>query len=310
MFPAHASFLSLANNMEFSHSGSTAASAGLESRLVEAAGLRWHMLDAGNGPALLLLHGTAASGHSWRRLIPDLARHFRVIAPDLPGHGKTSAPQAAGFALPAMARALGGLMAALDVAPALAVGHSAGAAILARMVLDGHLSPRALVSFNGAFLPFGGWAGQFFAPAAKLFAASPAVARLIAARGADPTAVRRLIEGTGSRLDDEGLLLYRQLMADPAHVGAALSMMAGWDLLPLGRDLPRLACPLALVVGDRDRSIPPHQARVISRLAPDTRIITMTGLGHLSHEERPDEAVSILLDEAGRAGILSSKGRA
>jgi magnesium chelatase accessory protein len=302
--------------MKASRPGSTGTPAGADpdpqatSRLVEAAGLRWHVTEAGQGPVLLLLHGTAASGHSWRRLLPALARQFRVIVPDLPGHGQTSAPRAAGFALPAMARALGALLEVLEAAPVLAAGHSAGAAILARMALDGHLAPAALVSFNGAFLPFGGWAGQFFAPVARLFAASAPIARLIAARGADPMAVRRLIEGTGSRLDAEGLDLYRRLMADPGHVGAALAMMAGWDLVPLGRDLPRLACPLVLVVGDRDRSIPPHQARVIARLAPETRIITMAGLGHLSHEERPDEAVSILLDEAGRAGVLTSKGQA
>jgi magnesium chelatase accessory protein len=274
------------------------------SRFVEAEGIRWHVQMAGAGPVLLLVHGTAASTHSWRALIRPLAARFTVVGLDLPGHGFTSAPPAASYSLPAMARAIGGLMGALGVEPALAAGHSAGAAILARMALDGHLAARAIVSFNGAFLPFGGWAGQLFAPVARLIALSPFVPRLFAARGADPSAVRRLIGGTGSRLDDEGIALYGRLMRDAGHVRGAISMMAGWDLAPLARDLPHLPCRLALVVGDRDRSIPPHQARVVARLAPETSITVQHGLGHLSHEERPDEAVGIVVEEGVRAGLV------
>ena len=43
------------------------------SRFVEAAGLTWHVQIAGQGPVLLLLHGTGASTHSWRDLLPGLA---------------------------------------------------------------------------------------------------------------------------------------------------------------------------------------------------------------------------------------------
>ncbi len=44
------------------------------SRFVEAGGLRWHIQRMGDGPALLLVHGTAAATHSWRDLAPLLAR--------------------------------------------------------------------------------------------------------------------------------------------------------------------------------------------------------------------------------------------
>ena len=43
------------------------------SRIVQSFGTRWHVQQQGNGPTLLLLHGTAASTHSFRRLIPELA---------------------------------------------------------------------------------------------------------------------------------------------------------------------------------------------------------------------------------------------
>ena len=54
----------------------------------------------GDGPDLLLLHGSGAATHSWRDLAPLLARDFRVIAPDLPGHGFTETPGGDGLSLP------------------------------------------------------------------------------------------------------------------------------------------------------------------------------------------------------------------
>ena len=113
------------------------------SRFVEAGGLRWHVQIAGSGPALLLVHGTGASTHSFRDLLPLLAQRFTVVAPDLPGHGFTTRPaDPAGFSLPGMAAGVAALLRVLDVAPAVAVGHSAGAAILCRMCVDGALAPR------------------------------------------------------------------------------------------------------------------------------------------------------------------------
>ena len=49
------------------------------SRFVEAGGLRWHVQQMGRGPVALLIHGTGASTHSWRGLLPLLARRCRVV---------------------------------------------------------------------------------------------------------------------------------------------------------------------------------------------------------------------------------------
>ena len=93
------------------------------SRFVEAGGLTWHVQRMGpntaDAPPLLLLHGTGAATHSWRGLLPLLAADRDVIAPDLPGHGFTSARPSGFVSLPWMARAVGELLATLDVAPAL-----------------------------------------------------------------------------------------------------------------------------------------------------------------------------------------------
>ena len=277
------------------------------SRFVEAGGIRWHVQLAGDGPVALLLHGTGASTHSWRDLLPELAREFTVVAPDLPGHGFTTAAADEGYSLSGMAGAIASLLASLEVSPRLAVGHSAGAAIALRMVLDGGIAPDAVVSINGALLPFRGLPGQLFSPAARLLARLDFVPRLVARRAADPDAVTRLLRDTGSRLDDEGVALYRRLMCSPAHVAATIAMMSRWDLAPMIREYPELAVPLLLVVGDQDGTVAPQEADRVARLVPGARVERLAGLGHLAHEEEPGRVAELIIGfarsvEAGGSG--------
>ena len=107
------------------------------------------------------------------------------MAPDLPGHGFTDAPSSSpGYSLPGVANGLGALFQVLNLKPALAVGHSAGAAVALRMMLDSSIIPAAVVSLNGALLSFPAWPeifsarqlGYWRAPASprKRFRYSPA----------------------------------------------------------------------------------------------------------------------------------------
>ena len=268
------------------------------SRFVDASGLRWHVQRMGDGPVVLLIHGTGASTHSWRALMPLLARRFCVIAMDLPGHACTGTPAASGLSLPGIARAVALLVKALDLDVEWIVGHSAGAAIAARIVLDGDLHPSRLVAINGAFLPLAGLPGLLFPPVARLMAATPLAPQLFARRTWDRAAVERLIGGTGSTLDAQGLALYGALVRDPRHAAGALGMMARWDLRPLARDLARLQVPLTMIVGANDRAVPPADAqRVRARLPPTTvcTIDVVPGAGHLVHEEKPVEVAALAL---------------
>ena len=129
------------------------------SRFVNAGGVRWHVQVTGAGPVLLLLHGTGAATHSWRRMLPMLAEHFTVVAPDLPGHGFTARGSQT---LPAMAKAVAALLGELDLKPAVVVGHSAGAAVALRMALDGLVAAKAVVGLSAALLPFPGLAAVMF----------------------------------------------------------------------------------------------------------------------------------------------------
>ncbi len=275
------------------------------SRFVRAAGMVWHVQAMGAGPVALLAHGTGAATHSWRDLAPLLAARFTVIAPDLPGHGFSPAPPRARLTPTFMARALAELCAALAVSPAIAVGHSAGAAILARGCLDGLLDPRALVSLNGALLPLYGLPGRIFSPLAKVIAGLPGLAALFTRHTGNRAVVERLLRETGSVIDAAGVDFYARLAANPAHAGAALNMMASGDLAPLARDLPRLRPTLLLVVGENDRSIAPADAERVRALVPGARTARLPRLGHLAHEEAPEATARLVCDIARETGVLA-----
>jgi magnesium chelatase accessory protein len=270
------------------------------SRIVEAGGLRWHVQVMGEGPPILLLHGTGASTHSWRDLLPLLARHHTVVAPDLPGHGFTQTLPLDRMTLPGMAAAVAALLAALDITPVLGVGHSAGAAILIRMVLDRKLKPAAIVSLNGALLPFGGLAGRIFSPVAKLLALNPFVPRLFAWRAAESATIDRLLGGTGSRIDPRGTALYARLAQDRRHVGAAIAMMAGWDLDALAAQYRRLDVPVVLVACSEDGMVPASQAFAVRDAMARAEVVFWRGLGHLGHEEAPDRFAALIEEIAAR----------
>jgi magnesium chelatase accessory protein len=275
------------------------------SRFVEAGGLRWHVQILGEGPTLLLVHGTGASTHSWRDLAPRLARRFRVVAPDLPGHGFSDALPPRLLSLPGMARALGALSRALGPSPQIVAGHSAGAALLARMCIDGAISPRLLVSLNGAWLPFPGIAGQLFPSMAKLLFLNPLTPRVFA-WSADRHAASRLLRGTGSTLDARGIDLYARLFANRFHVAGALGMMANWDLAALKRDWPRLTTPVALVAASGDTTVRPRDAEAVAKGLPNATIHRLAGAGHLAHEEKPERVAELIEALAIEAGVVAA----
>ncbi len=272
------------------------------SRFVRAGGIVWHVQMWGEGPPLLLLHGTGGATHSWRDLGPLLAPHFTLIAPDLPGHGFTETPSDTGLTLPGMAALMGALLRELGVAPVLAVGHSAGAAVSVRMALDGLVpEARALVAINGALLPFPGFAQTLFPGLAKLLFVNPFVPRLFALTAGGAGGVTRfLARATGSAIGADYAADYAKLFGQHGHVAGALGMMASWDLAALERDLPQLAVPLALIVGEADAAVPPSVAARVQGIVPGATIHSLPDLGHLAHEERAGAVAEIVMRVSGR----------
>jgi len=277
------------------------------SAFVKASGLRWHVQTIGTGPDVLMVHGTGASTHSWEGLAPLLAQRFRLVAPDLPGHGFTQAKRTPDLSLPGMARALASLLGALEFSPKMVIGHSAGAAILARLCLEGAISPKLFVSLNGAFLPFGGMGRLLFPSIAKLLFLNPLAPRLFA-WSADKAAVANLLKGTGSKIGPRGVDLYARLFHNPGHVAGALGMMANWDLTDLRRELRQLNAKVLLIVGDNDKAVPPGDADDVAAEIPGATVETIRRTGHLAHEERPDEVCRIIMSYAAAAGLIADEG--
>ena len=237
---------------------------------------RWHVQEDGAGPTVLLLHGAGASTHSWRDVIPDLARDHHVVALDLPGQGFTQPGTRGRSGLGHVTEDIAALIAAQGWRPALIVGHSAGAALALRLATalpaDGQPAPR-IVGINAALSPFEGLAGWLF----------PVLAR-----------ARRLIEGTGSRISEEGLGYYARRIGDRAHVEGTLAMMAQWDVSQLLDILHRIVARCLLITGDNDRAVPPAVSdRAAARLANASRA-RLPGLGHLAHEEAPDDVAEMI----------------
>ena len=214
-----------------------------------------------------------------------MARDFHVIAPDLPGHAFTQTPAAQALSLPAVAAAVDAMLQRLGRRPTLLVGHSAGAAVALRMVLDGRVAPALTVSINGALLPLEGPLGRLLMPMARLLAANPFVPPAFAAWAALPTMTRRLLDSTGSRIEALGERCYAHLVATPAHAAGALRLMSAWDLTPLASELPHLDLPLLLLAAGRDRTLPPEHAQRVLRLLPKAGHALLPGFGHLVHEE-------------------------
>lgn len=278
------------------------------SRFVFAGGLRWHVQRVGQGLPVLLVHGTGATTHSFRALIERLSDTCELVAFDLPGHGFTDPLERDELRLEAVASLGAELLAALEFRPRLVVGHSAGAAVLCRMALDGYLAPQRIVSLNGALRPYWGRASRFFTALARGLAGTALPAQLVAQRARSNAAIELLLQASGSRVPSKEISLYRRVASSPEHVRAALRMMAGWDLVSLWRDLPELRVPLSLIVGDRDRFVPPSESEAVLRHIASADRIVVPDAGHLMHEERPDRIAALIRElSAARAPRPSSR---
>lgn len=100
--------------------------------------------EAGEGPAVLMLHGggPGASGLSnYARNIDALARHFRVLVPDMPGFGQSTKGVDRNDPFGDLAEGMLGMLDALGIPNAHAIGNSLGGACALRMALE---RPRAV----------------------------------------------------------------------------------------------------------------------------------------------------------------------
>ena len=106
-------------------------------RYLEAGGVRWHYVEAGNpdGPVVLMLHGLPESWYSWSKVLPLLDPAFRYILPDMKGYGRSTSADM-NYDWHHVGDQTLALLDALGVRKAYVVGHDWGSIISSVMVVD------------------------------------------------------------------------------------------------------------------------------------------------------------------------------
>jgi pimeloyl-ACP methyl ester carboxylesterase len=247
-------------------------------------------LEAGRGPALLLIHGFPLSGKTWAAQLDALLPSCRVIVPDLRGFGRsaTSADQAA--SMDDYAADLLELMDRLRVDRFTAAGHSMGGYVL--------------------------FALQRLAPA-RLAAAALVCTRALpdsqeAKGNRELTAARVEKEGVGFLADAQPAKLIgpenpalketiREIIAaTPAATVAAASRAIGRrpDASPL---LPQLRIPVTALIGRKDQLIPPAESEAMAKAIPGAQIVWGEKSGHLMMMEEPELVNRALADLVAKA---------
>ena len=256
---------------------------------------------AGEGPAVVLVHGLAGSSTTWKQVLPVLAERFTVIAPDLLGHGQSAKPRG-DYSLGAYASGIRDLMAALDVDRATFVGHSLGGGVAMQL---GYQFPERC---ERLVLVASGGLGREVSP----------FLRAVALPGAEfvlPVLLapwfRERAEGAGAVLRRTGwrpgstlaeiwrsytTLTTREGQQAFVHTVRSVIDPAGQRVSALDRLYLARAVPSLIVWGSRDRVIPVDHAHAAHAGMPGSRLEILADAGHFLPFENPTWFNGVLLD--------------
>jgi len=135
----------------------------IASRTSDVAGLKFHYLFAGRGPAVIMLHGYTQTSRMWRPIIPLMAKKFTMIAPDVPGIGDSAIPRG-GLDMKTAAIRIHTLAKALGIGKARVVGHDIGLMVACAYAARFPAETEKLVLMD-AFLPgVAGWEAVYNNP--------------------------------------------------------------------------------------------------------------------------------------------------
>jgi pimeloyl-ACP methyl ester carboxylesterase len=278
-----------------------------EMKFLELHGDRVAYRDVGKGEeALLLIHGMAGSSETWRAVIPQLSRRYRVVAPDLLGHGQSAKPRG-DYSLGAFAVWLRDLLDELGISRATVIGQSLGGGVAMQFVYQHpDYCERLVLISSGGLGPDVGWTLRLLsAPGAEFIL--PAIApRPVLTAG---NKLRSWISATGiqsprgaeiwraySSLSDaetrQAFLRTLRSVVDPR--GQAVSAL---NRLYLTSELPAM-----VIWGDQDRIIPVEHGYALHEARPGSRLEVLEGVGHFPHVERPSEVVDLIDDFINSTG--------
>jgi pimeloyl-ACP methyl ester carboxylesterase len=231
-------------------------------RRLDVRGVSTAVLEGGDGPPVVLLHGAGEFAACWRPVLADLVRTHRVVVPDLPGHGasvvggdRPDAELVAGW--------LAELVALTCPSPPVLVGHGLGGAVAARFAADQGERVAGLVLVDSYGL-------SRYRPAPR-FALAMLGATLRQSERSQERLLRQCVadlDGLRERLGDWGAVLEAYALdqaRSPGQKAALRGIMPslGLPAIPPGA-LARISAPTTLIWGRHDRQVRLDVARAAS----------------------------------------------
>ena len=249
---------------------------------IEANGLRLAYTLCGRGADVVFLHGWMCNRTFWRRQCRELAgRNFRCLAVDFRGHGDSETP-AGGYSIEQLAGDVSAMMAALEVGPAVMVGHSMGGMVAQQFCLERPEQTAALVLV------------ATIASDREDRLISKRIAATATRRGFAPAFDRHFDAwfAPGARESVRGWVK-RQMRSTPDDLG--LELVSAYSRFDLTGRLGEIRRP-TLVIGTRsDDSAPPGQSRRLAELIPGARLALIEDCGHFPMLEKPESLSRALL---------------
>ncbi|GAA5076407.1 pimeloyl-ACP methyl ester carboxylesterase [Thermocatellispora tengchongensis] len=280
-------------------------------RGVHAGGTRFHVVEAGQGPLVLLLHGFPQFWWTWRHQLVSLAEAgYRAVAVDLRGYGASDKPPR-GYDLPTLAQDAAGLIRALGESGAIVVGHDWGGLLAWTMAARDPKVVHRLVPVSAAHplrlraAMFTDLRGQLRASRYTLGFQLPFLPEIQLTRRGAAKVGHLLKAWSGPGWPDESVArTYRDVFRIPGVAHCALEYyrwFARSQLRPDGARYARgmraeIEAPTLQLHGALDSCVLPRTAQGSSRyVAAPYRWRLLEGVGHFPHEEQPERFDAELL---------------
>lgn len=276
-------------------------------RMVEGR-YRTRIVEAGHGPALILLHGTGGHLENYARNIMPLAQHFRVIALDFLWHGMSQTDGFDHAVIPSLVDQVIDVMDVLGLASAAVEGQSLGGWVAMQLALchPERVDALVLTTTMGYQPDAGAIAGYVEPDWSKNLASSLEVLRDPSYDNVRSRMARILADPT--RLTDEAILVRQALYRQPA-LGAVqqefiTEYLSGETIrkhLLTDADVRRIAQPVLVYWGDQNRT-PPSLGRRLAQQTRDGRFHCAADTGHWAQFESADEHNRVVLQFLRDAG--------
>ncbi|WNI26799.1 alpha/beta fold hydrolase [Streptomyces sp. ITFR-16] len=254
---------------------------------------------AGDGPALLLIHGIGGSSTTWEKLIPELARDHTVIAPDLLGHGASDKPRA-DYSVAGYANGIRDLLGVLGIDRATLIGHSLGGGVAMQFAYQfpEHTDRLILVSAGGVGREVTPVLRAVSLPGAELLLS---MLRLPGMRGQVGllTGLMKLLD-TDLGQDASEMLNVVDALPDATSRAAFISTLRsvvdwrGQVITMLDRCYLAAGMPTQLIWGSRDSVVPVRHAHRAHAAMPGSRLEIFDGAGHFPFHSDPDRFCALV----------------